>query len=75
MRIYMHGSEIPEFDLTPAIHEWFAAGVRRKRPDTVKPLNQDQAHKLTVELLEDEEGDIFSDMEDGSRPTCVLSIQ
>ena len=29
-------------------------------------LNQDQAHKLTVELLEDEEGDIFSDMEDGT---------
>ena len=37
-----------------------------KRPDTVKPLNQDQAHKLTVELLEDEEGDIFSDMKDGT---------
>ena len=34
--------------------------------DTVKPLNQDQAHKLTVELLEDEEGDIFSDMVDGT---------
>ena len=62
----MHGSEIPEFDLNPAIHEWFAAGIRRKRPGTVKLLNQDQAHKLTVELLEDEEGDIFSDMEDGT---------
>ena len=62
----MHGSEIPEFDPTPAIHEWFSAGVRRKRPDIVKPLNQDQAHKLTVELLEYEEGDIFSDMEDGT---------
>ena len=62
----MHGSEIPEFDPTPASHEWFAAGVSQKRPGTVKPLNQDQAHKLTVELLEDEEGDIFSDMEDGT---------
>ena len=38
----MHGSEIPAFDPNPAIHEWFAAGVRRKRPDTVKPLNQDR---------------------------------
>ena len=44
----MHGSEIREFDLTPAIHKWFAAGVMRKHPDTVKLLNQDQAHKLTV---------------------------
>ena len=44
----------------------FAAGVRRKRPDIVKPLNQDQAHKLTFELFEDEEGDIYSDMEDGT---------
>ena len=52
MCIYIHGSEIPEFDPTPAIHEWFEEGVRRKRPDTVKPLNQDKAHKLTVELLE-----------------------
>ena len=59
MRIYMLESEIPEFDPTPAIHEWFAAGVRRKSPDTVKPLNQDHAHKLTVELLEDEEGVSF----------------
>ena len=59
MRIYMHESEIPEFDPTPAIHEWFVAGVRRKRPDTVKPLNQDHAHKLTVELLEDKEGVSF----------------
>ena len=41
-------------------------GVKRKRSDTVKPLNQDQAHKLTIELLEDEEGDIFSDIEDGT---------
>ena len=62
----MHGSEIPEFDPNPAIHEWFAAGVRWKPPDTVKPLNQDQTHTLTVELLENEEGDIFSDMEDGT---------
>ena len=53
-------------DVSDAIHEWFAAGVRRTGPDTVKPLNQDQAHKLTVMLLEDEEGDIFSDMKDGT---------
>ena len=62
----MHGSEIREFDPTPAIHKWFACRSRRKRPDTVKPLNHDQAHKLTVELLEDEERGIFSDMEDGT---------
>ena len=63
----MHGSEIREFDPTPAIHKWFAAGVRRKRPDTVKALKSRPGTQIdSFFLLEDEERDIFSDMEDGT---------
>ena len=42
----MHGSEIREFDSTPAIYKWFAAGVRRKRPDTVKVLKSRQGTQI-----------------------------
>ena len=47
-----------------SIQQWFLAGVRKRRPDTVKPLNHDQAQKLVVEMAEESEEDTFFDMED-----------
>ena len=64
MRIYLEGPDIVDFDPTPAIQQWFLAGVRKRRPDTVKPLNHDQAQKLVVEMVEESEEDTFFDMED-----------
>ena len=46
------------------IQQWFLAGVRKRCPDTVKPLNHDQAQKLVVEMVEESEEDTFFDMED-----------
>ena len=64
MRIYLEGPDIVDFDPTPAIQPWFLAGVRKRCPDTVKPLNHDQAQKLVVEMVEESEEDTFFDMED-----------
>ena len=64
MRIYLEGPDIVDFDPTPAIQPWFLAGVRKRHPDTVKPLNHDQAPKLVVEMVEESEEDTFFDMED-----------
>ena len=33
--------------------------MRKRRPDTVKPLNHDQAQKLVVEMVEESEEDTF----------------
>ena len=48
MRIYLEGPDIVDFDTTCAIQQWFLIEVRKRRPDTIKSLNHDQAQKLVV---------------------------
>ena len=60
MRIYLEGPDIVDFDTTCAIQQWFLIEVRKRRPDTVKSLNHDQAQKLVVEMVEESEEDTFS---------------
>ena len=55
MRIYLEGPSIANFDPTNAIHNWYSAGIRKRRPDCAAVDRRDaEVLEEIIEILDDE---------------------
>ena len=65
MRIYPEGLEIVNLEPTPKFQQWFVLpGMIKRSPESVKPLNHDQSHKVELVDESEEEADTFFNMDD-----------
>ena len=54
MRISLEGPSIANFDPTDAMHNWYSAGIRKRRPDYAAVGMNAEVLEGIIEILDDE---------------------